>query len=507
VRRLYTQRVRYQVLGPLQVAHDGRRIYLGPPKQRAVLAVLLLAGGGVVSVDRLVDAVWGEDVPGSATASLQAYISNLRKALRADGAVAAPIVRQAPGYYLALGDDASVDVAEFTAHCTAARSAVGVGDWARALTAADAASACYAGRLLEDLADHDWVTVEAVRLDELRTECRENRITALLTLGRVGEALADAAVLRTGAPLRDRACWLHMLALYRAGRGPEALDAYTAHARHLDAELALEPGPELRELQTLILRQSPELATWPRPPAWSNAADVASPAAAVPDRPALTEPPAAGVLIGRDRESALITGLLTDSAAGDTRWLVLTGPAGIGKTRLAEEAARRASSAGAGVIWVNCPDERGTPPWWPMRQLVRALQADADAVLEVPPDADPDTARFLVYERIHLLLQVNHPLVVVIDDAQWADMTSLSALSYVAGALRDHPVTVVVTVRYGEDPPGLDRLLGTLARGRRCLSGGSRTCCRTMEFGDRRALVAGRSGRLRPGAGRTAHRR
>ncbi len=105
----------YLLLGPLQVAHDGRRVDLGPPRQRAVLAVLLLAGGAVVSVDRLIDAVWGDDVPGSATASLQAYISNLRKALRPEGGVASPIVRQAPGYYLAVPDDGSVDLVEFTA--------------------------------------------------------------------------------------------------------------------------------------------------------------------------------------------------------------------------------------------------------------------------------------------------------------------------------------------------------------------------------------------------------
>ncbi|HEY5842318.1 MAG TPA: BTAD domain-containing putative transcriptional regulator [Mycobacterium sp.] len=381
--------------------------------------------------------------------------------------MASPIVRQAPGYYLAVPDGGSVDLVDFTAHCADARDAVGAGDWTGAQTAADAALALSRGRLLEDLADHDWVAAEAVRVDQLRTECLENRVTALLAQGRVPGALADAVTLRAREPLRDRACWLHMLALYRAGRGAEALEAYAGHAAHLDAELGLDPGSEVRELQTLILRQSPELAAWPRPPAWTGATDVASPAAATPEHSAPAERPAAGVLIGRDRESALISRTLVDSAAGATRWLVLTGPAGIGKTRLAEEAALRATGAGGRVIWVSCPDEQGAPPWWPMRQLVRALGGEADAVLEVPTDADPDTARFLVYERIHLLLQVSRPVVVVIDDAQWADATSLSALAYVAGVLRDHPVTVIVTVRDGENPPGLDRLLGTLARGDR----------------------------------------
>ena len=124
-------------------------------------------------------------------------------------------------------------------------------------------------------------------------------------------------------------------------------------------------------------------------------------------------------------------------------------------------------AAGGRVVWVNCPDERGTPPWWPMRQLVRGLGADADAVLEVPPDADPDTARFLVYERIHALVQVTEPLAVVIDDAQWADPTSASCLAYIAGALREHPVAMIVTVRDGDHSAELTRLLGTVARGDR----------------------------------------
>lgn len=455
----------YRLLGPLQVTHGGAPVDIGPPKQRAVLAALLLAHGRVVSTDRLIDAVWGDEVPGSATASLQAYISNLRKALRLDTGAASPIVRQAPGYFLAASTADAVDLIAFTDHCGAARTAIAAGGWHDALAAADAALALWRGPLLEDLRDEEWVRQVAAGIDELRTECRENRVTALLALGRSAEALTDATRLRADDPLRDRACWLLMLALYRSGRGPEALDTYAAHAGHLDAELGLEPGVELRDLQTAILRQSPELAAWPRSPAWTGADDLASPApvASVPEPAAVPR----RVLIGRDRELATVSRLLDDTAAGSTRWLVLTGPPGIGKTRLAEEAAARVAAAGGRVVWVNCPDERGTPPWWPMRQLVRALGADADAVLEVPPDADPDTARFLVYERIHTLLQATEPLAVVIDDAQWADPTSASCLAYIAGALREHPVAMIVTVRDGDHSAELTRLLGTVARGDR----------------------------------------
>ncbi|MDO3635009.1 BTAD domain-containing putative transcriptional regulator [Mycolicibacterium arseniciresistens] len=456
----------YRLLGPLQVVRAGAPVELGPPKQRAVLAVLLLAHGRVVSVDRLVDAVWGDDAPGSATAGLQAYISNLRRALR-DDPQASPIVRQPPGYFLDIDAD-SVDLAVFARRCAEVAGAVEAADWTAALDVADAAMALWRGPFLADLSDQPWVAQDAARVEVMRADCLDKRITALLALGRVSQALAAVSELRAADPLGERGCWLHMLALYRAGRAPDALEAYGGYARLLDAELGLQPGAELRDLQTAILRQSPELAAWPRHPEWTGAGEVATPVAAhvVLDGP--TASSSRGQLVGRGREMTAAAGILTDVSAGATRWLVLSGPPGIGKTRLAEELAAQVDGAGGDVVWVGCPDERTTPPWWPMRQLVRALGADADEVLEVPPNADPDTARFRVYERVQSLLEgVSRTLAVVIDDVQWADSTSAACLAYIAGALRDHPVAVIVTVRDGEHSAEVARLLATVARGDR----------------------------------------
>ncbi|QRY54885.1 AAA family ATPase [Mycolicibacterium septicum] len=449
------------MLGPLQVVHAGATVDVGGPKQRTVLALLLLARGRVVSVDRLIDAVWGDDPPASATASLQVYISNLRRALRDGSPVASPIVRQPPGYYLDVPAADAVDVTVFAAGCARAAAAVGRACWTEALTVADETLALWRGDLLSDLGDQDWVTQEAARVRELRTECLDHRITALLALGQVPTAVSAVAELRSAEPFSDRGVWLHMLAQYRSGRASEALEIYAGYARLLDEDLGLTPGVELRELQTAILRQAPELAAWPRSPEWSGAAEVSTPEmsvvqASVPDA-------GRAVLIGRDRELNVAAELLAEVQAGETRWLVLSGPPGIGKTRLAEEIDHRFYGE---AVWVSCPDEQATPPWWPMRQLVRGLGGDADEVLEVPADADPDTARFRVYERVQTLLEsARRPLMVVIDDVQWADSTSAACLAYIAGALWGHPVAVVLTVRDGEHITDVARLLATVARG------------------------------------------
>ncbi|WP_018178982.1 BTAD domain-containing putative transcriptional regulator [Jongsikchunia kroppenstedtii] len=461
----------FLMLGPLEVRQDGVPVDLGSPKQRVVLSALVLARGAVVSTDRLVDAVWGESPPPAASTSLQAYISNLRRALRDQAGDRSPIERVKPGYRLSLADD-RVDMLEFGALAKQVRAATEEQRWDAARELSETALRLWRGPLLQDAGDQDWVAIEASALTETRRAVAEAHITALLAAADTGAALAEIAALRGEDPLRERGVWLHMLALYRAGRGAEALSVFTEHSETLDAELGLDPGTELRELQGSILRHDPEIAAWPREPHWSGSTTVsvaAEPAIAVdvadaPVTAAIDD--AVGSLVGRDSEMRSVREFLeADRAVAG--WLALSGPAGIGKTRLAQEAARIAAAAGDKVVWIRCPDAGGLPAWWPLRQLCRDLAADPADVLSVPADADADGARFAVYERVQSLIESaarQQPLTVIIDDVQWADPMSLGLLVYLTGTTRDCPLRMIVTVREEEIEPAVERLRAALVR-------------------------------------------
>lgn len=458
----------YRLLGPLEVTDpDGHPLDLGPRKQRTVLAALVVESGRVVSTDRLIDALWQDNVPSSAMASLQAYISNLRRALRVDPAAASVIVRQAPGYVLDI-DERDIDRTAFLADAEAARGHVQAARWEQALVMSERALNQVRGPFLEDLRDEHWVEVEAAAFEEVRTECRETRITALLAAGRVAPALVEAAALCHEYPLRDRTCWLRMLSLHRAGRSTEALQTFRDHAARLDEELGLDVGTELASLHTAILRHDPGLAAWPRQPGWTGAEQLS-----IPDSPAapaeFAEAAPESTLIGRTTESELIDAMLDQVRAGESRWLVLTGPAGIGKTRLAEECDRRTAGGAGRSVWARCLEDEGTPAWWPIRQLLRQLGVDADSILVPPARVEPDEARFAVYERVSSAVEAavqglrsgseSALLTLIVDDVQWADTTSLRCLMHLVTVVHRYPVWFVLTLRESETGPEVHRLV------------------------------------------------
>jgi YVTN family beta-propeller protein len=241
--------VEFRILGPIEVASNGETLAIGQGKQRAVLALLLLGAGEVVSSDTLIDELWDGRAPATAQKSLQVYVSRLRKVL-GDGI----IVTEARGYKLDVAPEA-VDLHRFERLVSEAREQLPP---VAATTLRDALS-LWRGGALADVADQPFAQRPIARLEELRLTAIEDRIEADLALGRHGQLAAELEGLVQQHPYRERLRAQLMLALYRMGRQADALAAYRDARATLADELGLEPGPELRALEQRILSQDPAL--------------------------------------------------------------------------------------------------------------------------------------------------------------------------------------------------------------------------------------------------------
>jgi DNA-binding SARP family transcriptional activator len=240
----------FRILGPLEVEAEGASLALGGPMQRALLAALLLEAGRVVPTDRLVDQLWGEDAPKTATTSLQNAISRLRRELGEDVLETRP-----PGYVLRI-DPAQIDANRFEQLLRAARGATP----AERRKLLEQALELWRGPALAEFAFEQFAQPEIRRLEELRLVAVEERIDADLELGRHGDVVGELEAIVAAHPLRETLRRQLMLALYRSGRQAEALDVYQdARARFVE-ELGIDPGPELRQLQAEILRHEAGLA-------------------------------------------------------------------------------------------------------------------------------------------------------------------------------------------------------------------------------------------------------
>ena len=306
-----------RILGPFEVVQDGRLVALGSRRQRQLLALLVLADGAVVSLDRLAEDLWSGQPPATARHTLQVYAHRIRRALGAD---AERLVTVAPGYRLRLGPD-EVDAEMADRLASEGRNALAAGDAERAADHFDAALALWRGPLLADLGDLPAFEADRTRWDATRLAVVEDRIEADLARGGHGEVVAELERLTAQHPFRERLWAQLMLALYRSGRQADALDAFQRARRILADELGIEPGPRLAELRDGILLQDTALELGPH---GKHAPRVALPLARTR-------------FFGRRRELSRLAGWLR------TRRLVtITGPPGVGKTRLALQAARGA---------------------------------------------------------------------------------------------------------------------------------------------------------------------
>ena len=323
----------FGLFGPLVVRRDGRELPLGGPKQRAVLAILLLRRGATVPADVLVDEIWGETAPPTARNALQGYVFQLRKTLEPDVARGEPhrvLVSDGAGYRLVAADD-EVDARRFELLLAEARPLVRVSP-ARAVALLDEALDLWRGPPLADLAFEQFAQPEIQRLEELRLAAEEVRFEALLADGRHADVVGELEAAVARHPTRERLQEHLLLALYRSGRQADALEAYARAREHLLEQLGVDPGEDLKRLHLAILNQDAALA-------------APEPRAPIVLRP-LPRPPTA--LVGRDLVVAELAELVREH-----RIVTLLGPGGVGKTRLAQAVAAEAGAAFPdGVGWV-----------------------------------------------------------------------------------------------------------------------------------------------------------
>ncbi len=246
------------ILGPLEVRADGDRLALGGPRQRALLAILLLNADRVVSREHLIEELWADEAPAEAQHALDVQVSRLRKTLRSARDTESVIVTRAPGYLLHVAPE-ELDLRRFERLFAEGRAALEDGDAAAAVDALRAAEGLWRGRPLADLEFEQFARLDIERLEELRLGAVEERIEAELALGRHRGAVAELEALVTEHPLRERLRGQLMLALYRSGRQAEALEVFRSARTLLVDELGLDPGPQLRALEQAILRQDEAL--------------------------------------------------------------------------------------------------------------------------------------------------------------------------------------------------------------------------------------------------------
>ncbi len=456
--------VQVDVLGPLRVRVDGAEQRLGGRRDRAVLALLASNGGNPVSAERLVDEVWGEAAPSSATGSLQVAVSKLRGVLDPDrtGSSGAPLLQRGPsGYHL---QGVALDAHAFSE----AANTVGTVAPEDALRTVDEALASWRGQPYADLADVPSLAAEATRLAEDRLRLLEARADALLRLDRPDEAQAMLAPLVSEHPFRERLWSLLALALYRCDRQAEALETVRTLRTQLVDELGVDPSASVRRLEEDMLAQAPHLAS--AQGASANGAAV-SPGRADQPSPTTHVPS----VVGRAAELAVLDGSLADLAdRGRGGVLLLTGEAGIGKSALVRELASRARAQRLQVCVGRCHEAELAPAYWPWLPVLGELVGD-DAPREVTAllggDIDVDAvhagaAALRTYDAAARVLgQAAGPLVVVIEDVHWSDVSSLRMLTYAADALRERPVLFVVTVRSEASPrPALTEALAGFSR-------------------------------------------
>jgi predicted ATPase/DNA-binding SARP family transcriptional activator len=318
-----------RLLGPLEVDVSSERVRFEGVKQRRLFVALALRAPEAVSGDELLDVLWGDEQPANAMQALQKHISRLRRRL-GEGS---PVHHRASGYALEV-DPLAIDSKRFEDLLQRARIALGRDEADRAAADLHAALALWRGEALAEQRFDDFAQREIARLEELHVEAIEERLAAELASGQDADLIGELRALVAEHPLRERLRAQLMVALYRTGRQAEALETMRVGRSLMVDELGIEPGPELRKLERMILAQDPELM-------------VERPVGVLASR----LPAPANETIGRGGELREISGLVVRP---EVRLVTLIGAGGVGKTRLAIEVARAvAERYPGGAVHVN----------------------------------------------------------------------------------------------------------------------------------------------------------
>jgi DNA-binding SARP family transcriptional activator/class 3 adenylate cyclase/WD40 repeat protein/energy-coupling factor transporter ATP-binding protein EcfA2 len=422
----------FRVLGPLEVLDGDRPVAVGGPKERLVLALLLARVNSTVSVDALIDAVWGDHPPRTAERTVHAYLARLRRTLeprRPAGEASTMLVTVGRGYELRL-DAAQLDATRFEELAKQGSDRLERGDDAASSTLRRALS-LWRAEAFGEFGEVEACVAESRRLEELRLALVEDRVDADLASGLSTELVGEIEMLLRDDPFRERLWGQLMLALYRSGRQRDALDAYQRARRLLADELGIEPGPELRRLEAAVLAQDPSL-------------EVLHPARAA--APGGLPAALAGVgptFLGREPELAWLREAWAEAADGRGGFVSVLGPEGIGKTRLVAELAQEVHDDGAAVLYGRCDhahrDARAL--------LGQALQSAGSSLVHLDSgtrdagDIAEAVARYLP------TWSQGRPVLVVLDDLHLADAETLEVVASLAGWCRAAPMLVVGAFR------------------------------------------------------------
>lgn len=493
-----------RVLGSFGAERDGEPVPLGGRRQRSVLALLVAARGQVVPVDRMVEDLWQDAAPAQAVTSLQAYVSNLRRLLEPGRAPRTPaklLVSAPPGYALRLPEDA-VDAWRFERLLHDARELLTTRPQAAGRLLEEALS-LWQGPAYAETADEPWARAETARLEELRRVARELRVAVGLRSGDVSGTVPEAELLTRDEPLREEGWRLHALALWAVGRQADALATLRRARAVLAAEVGLDPGPALTELEEAVLAQRAEVlraatdapadpTTGPIPgpiPGPTGLTAPTGPTSPLRTTAPVQQPAEADLFVGREAELELLAAAAGRARATGPGVALVTGEAGLGKSALLERFGHRLRRDGWLVAMGRTTDAEGAPPAWAWVEALRSVAvefpppAGSTAVLAPllsdgttdsagsatgsVPQEDAAAGRFRLHRAVRQWLEAaagERPVAVLLDDLHWADAETLAMLAGLVDLPQGTPVLFVAAYRPDEIGGPLTDGLAGLAR-------------------------------------------